>query len=175
MPDALVMLKWGDDTGFKFSIQTAAYQELERAHAWRWAKMDRLNAKPSLQFVGPDSERITMRGAIYPAFAPQNAGLQQLPKLRAIADRGETHALVDGLGRVWGEYAVETIRETQRVFFSDGTPRCVEFEIVFVEDAPKLAPALIPVQTPTFETIKRADIATQVAGLTPAPKPTLKQ
>lgn len=128
--DSYVMLGLGD---FRFGIATAAYEELSRSNAWRWPEFERVGVKPALQFTGPTAEKIEMRGSIYPAFRRQNQGLQQMPALKALADKGEAMSLVDGNGRYWGEYVIETLRETQRTFFSDGTPRRVEFEVCLKE------------------------------------------
>lgn len=118
---------------YRFSVSTAAYQELERQNEWRWQSIDRIGAKPAQQFTGPGATTITMRGAIYPAFARQRRGLDQLPQMRATADTGLPQLLVDGAGRVWGRFCIASIVENQTVFFADGTPRRIDFTIGLVE------------------------------------------
>jgi phage protein U len=114
--------------GFRFSLPTSAYTELERNNAWRWPSQDRIGRAPALQFVGRGEETISMRGTIYPTFIAQRAGLEQLPAMRAAADLGEPLLMVSGSGRVYGLMCITSIREGQKVFFSDGTPRSIEFD-----------------------------------------------
>lgn len=45
MADSFVMMSVGP---FRFSINTAAYDELERSSSWRVASIDRLGARPAL-------------------------------------------------------------------------------------------------------------------------------
>lgn len=117
---------------YRFSISTAAYQELERNNEWRWQAVDRIGTRPAQQYVGPGSETVNMRGIIYPGFIAQRAGLSQLPAMRAAADLGEPLMMVDGAGRVWGLMCITSIREGQKTFFSDGTPRAIDFDISMV-------------------------------------------
>ncbi len=65
---------------FQFSLDRAAYQELRRNVEYRWAQMQRINHRPSLQFVGVGLESIDLRGTIYPHF---RGGLGQIDALRA--------------------------------------------------------------------------------------------
>lgn len=121
--NSTVMMALGD---YRYSLSTAAYQELTHTNAWRWASVDRIGARPAMQFVGPGEESVTMNGCIYPAF---RGGLGQINAMRAEADKGQPLLLVDGTGRVWGKFCITEIRETQKVLFSDGTPRAQEFDI----------------------------------------------
>lgn len=123
MADSFVMMALG---AFRFSLDTAAYQSLERSHSWRWEGIDRIGVRPAQQFVGPGEETVTMSGSIYPAY---RGGLKQLPAMRAEADKGEPLLLVDGTGLSWGQYCITKIDETQTVFFSNGMPRKIDFTI----------------------------------------------
>lgn len=121
--DSFVMMALGS---FRFSLSTAAYQELTRTNSWRWPTVDRIGARPSSQFVGPGDDSVSMNGRIYPHF---KGGLGQIDAMRAVADKGEPQMLVDGAGRVWGKYVITEIRETQGTFFSNGAPRCQDFDL----------------------------------------------
>jgi phage protein U len=127
--DSTTMMALGD---FRFSISTAAYTDLERSNEWRWPSLDRIGVRPARQFTGPGEETVNMRGTIYPGFVAQRRGLDQIPKMRAIADAGEPLMLVDGAGRAWGEFCIVSLREGQRTFYSDGTPRAIDFDISLV-------------------------------------------
>lgn len=120
---SFVMMALGD---FRFGLDTAAYQDLSRTNSWRWPSVERIGARPALQFVGPGEESISMSGQIYPHF---RGGLGQISAMRAEADKGEPLLLVDGTGQVWGKYVITDIREGQKVFFSNGAPRVQDFDI----------------------------------------------
>lgn len=121
--NSFVMMALGD---FRFGLDTAAYQELSRSNSWRWPSVERIGARPALQFVGPGEDTITLNGQIYPHF---RGGLGQLAAMRKEADKGEPLMLVDGRGIVWGKFVITDLRETQGTFFSNGAPRCQEFDL----------------------------------------------
>lgn len=111
---------------YRFSINTAAFQDLERNSSWRWPSIDRVGQRPALQYVGPGDDTITMRGTIFPHF---RSGLGQLSAMRAEAAKGEPLLLIDGTGRNWGKYVITEIREGQKVFFSNGMARSQDFDL----------------------------------------------
>jgi phage protein U len=117
------MMSLGD---FRFSLDTAAYQMLDRSASWRWQAVDRINARPMQQFIGRGEETVTMDGTIYPHF---RGGLGQIAAMEAEADKGTPLLLVDGTGKVWGQHVITRIREGQSVFFSNGMPRRIDFSI----------------------------------------------
>lgn len=123
MAESTVMMSLGD---FRFSLGTAAYQALDRSAAWRWQAVDRINARPMQQFIGRGDETVTMDGTIYPHF---RGGLGQVAAMEAEADKGKPLLMVDGTGKVWGQYVITRIREGQTVFFSNGMPRRIDFTI----------------------------------------------
>ena len=124
---------------FRFSVNTAAYQSLRRAAQYRWPAQERIGRPPARQFVGVGSETITLEGAIYPysgePFLDQvinervGSGPAQLDQLRELAALGEPLLLTDGRGKVWGKWCVESVDETQTVFFANGAPRKIEFNL----------------------------------------------
>jgi phage protein U len=128
MADSFVMMAVGP---YRFSLETAAYQELERSSSWRWASVDRIGARSAQQYVGPGDDTITLHGCIYPHF---RGGLGQVALMREAADMGVAHHVVDGTGRVWGNYVITDVREGQRVFFSNGAPRQQDFDITLKMD-----------------------------------------
>jgi hypothetical protein len=117
---------------FRFSISSAAYQALERQTEYRWAQVERIGRKPAQQFVGEGADTIRLSGTIFPGFIAQRAGLEQLPAMRAQAGLGVPLLLVSGAGRVLGEFCITSVNETQTVFFSDGTPRRIDFDLSLV-------------------------------------------
>jgi len=111
---------------YRFSLPTAAYDDLARTSSWRWPSIDRAGVRPALQYVGPGEDTISMRGVIYPHF---RGGLGQVAMMRAEAALGEPLLLVDGTGRVWGDWCITEVREGLSTFFSDGTPRKIDFDL----------------------------------------------
>lgn len=118
-----VMLALGD---FRFSISTAAYDQLQRSTDYRWSSQDRIGKAPALQFGGPGADTIELPGTIYPHYA---GGLGQIDGMRTEANKGKPLLMVDGLGRVCGYWVIEAVRETQGVLFADGVPRRMEFSL----------------------------------------------
>ena len=123
---ASVMMALGK---YRFSIDSAAYQTLQRSTAWRWPAQERLGRAPALQYLGPGEDKIALSGTIYPQF---RGGLEQMDALREEAGRGEPLLLVDGRGNVLGRWVVERVGETQSAFFADGAPRKIEFTLDLV-------------------------------------------
>ena len=114
---------------YRFSVDTAAYQELLRTTAYRWPSQARLGRRPARQFVGIGDETITLNGVIYPHY---KGGLGQLDALREEAASGQPLQLVTGVGQVLGAWAVERVEETQRFFLADGRPRSLAFALDLV-------------------------------------------
>lgn len=62
---AAIMLALG---GYRFSLPTAPYQELERIANWRWPSQDLLLQFPARQFVGPGDVTIALQGVVMPHY-----------------------------------------------------------------------------------------------------------
>jgi phage protein U len=118
-----VMMQLG---AFQFSLGTAAYQAFTHSSNYRWQGIERFGQIPAQQYTGPGEESITLSGDIYPSFA---GGLNQLNSMRAEAYKGTALTLVDGNGFAWGKWVILSIEEAQEVFFSDGTPRKMNFNL----------------------------------------------
>lgn len=118
-----VMLALGP---YRFSLSSAAYESLRRTTEYRWPTQERFGRRPARQYTGPGDETVEIDGAIYPHYA---GGLGQLERMREIAAQGEPHRLTDGRGKIWGQFCIERIEETQTVLFADGTPRKIEFRL----------------------------------------------
>ncbi len=110
---------------FVFSLQTLAYQELQRQTNWRHASNSRIGARPASQFLGVGEETITLPGFIVPEYGDPYA----LDEITAMADTGAAHALVDGLGRVYGQWVITDKSETGTLFDRNGQPKRIEFSI----------------------------------------------
>lgn len=118
-----MMLALGD---YRFSVGTAAWEQLSRTDNWRWASLERLERKPAMQYVGEGSVTVELSGRIYPHY---KGGLGQLTAMRAEAAKGKPLLLNDGLGNVWGKFCILKVSEDQSLPFSKGVPRRIEFRI----------------------------------------------
>ncbi|KTF40686.1 phage tail protein [Xanthomonas translucens] len=111
---------------FVFSLSTLAYQELQRQQSWRFGASERMGARAALQYLGEGEDTIDLSGVL----APELTGSRDsLDTLRELARDGQALPLVDGAGVVHGNFVLTGLRETHSVFFSDGTPRRIEFAI----------------------------------------------
>ena len=128
---ASTLLALGD---YRFSVDTAAYQELARVTEYRWPSQARLGRRPARQFLGVGEDTATLRGVVYPH---HRGGLGQLDAMRGEAARGTPLRLVAGDGRVLDRWVITRVEETQSEHWSDGTPRRQDFVLelaVYGED-----------------------------------------
>lgn len=111
---------------YRFALATAAYQRFSRSAEQRWSAQPRAGRRPALQYLGAGEERISLSGVIHPHF---KGGLRQVAFMRAEAATGLPLMMVDGLGRIWGRWAIQSVTEEQGVFFADGAPREIHFSL----------------------------------------------
>lgn len=111
---------------FIFSLETLAYQELQRQTEWRHSTTSRIGTNPARQFLGRGEDSITLPGVLLPALAGTPLSLDAL---RVMADTGKAWPLIEGTGRILGVWVIESMNETRTLFFSDGAARRVEFTI----------------------------------------------
>ena len=118
---------------FAFSIPTLAHDELQRRSDWKHARTGRVGARDASQYVGPGDDKVSINGT---AFAELSDGRASLDQLRDMANTGDAWPLLDGAGRVYGAFVIESIDERQKVFLPDGTPRRIDFgiDLALVED-----------------------------------------
>lgn len=124
--DVMLALRDGVDV-YTFGVSTAAYSSMRRSTRWRWSAQARTGRSPAVQFVGRGEDSITLEGVIYPQF---KGGLNQLPRMRAEADKGRPFLMADSLGRVdYGYWCITQIDDAQEYLYKDGTPRKTTFQL----------------------------------------------
>ena len=111
---------------FVFSLSTLAYQELQRQTEWRHPSSSRVGAAPARQFIGRGDDSITLPGIIFPELAGTTLSLDAL---RLMANPGKAWPMIEGTGRIYGLWVIESLSETKTVFFRDGTARRIEFTL----------------------------------------------
>jgi phage protein U len=114
---------------YTFSINTAAYQSLNRTTEYRWKAVPRFGQDDSRQFTGPGDDKATLEGVVYPMY---RGGGGQVNKLRALATLGQPQVLVDGMGNVYGRWVIERVTEKQTEFAALGQPKKQEFSVELV-------------------------------------------
>ncbi|MCW7552605.1 phage tail protein [Endozoicomonas gorgoniicola] len=122
-----IMLALG---GYRFGINTAAHKTLQRSSRYRWQSQARTGRKPAFQYLGPDSDSITLDGEILPHF---KGGLGQVNRMREQAGKGEPLILTDSDGNVWGKWCIASIEETWSDLMADGKPRRISFRLTLQE------------------------------------------
>lgn len=111
---------------FMFSTGTAAPWQINRSASYSWPSQDRVGARPLLQWTGRGSERIEIDGVIFPEY---RGGLRQVQAMRELAGLGKRWLLVDGLGVVYGLFAITQVEETGAFFDRHGAPRRIQFRL----------------------------------------------
>ncbi|MFZ5548065.1 MAG: phage tail protein [Pseudomonadota bacterium] len=112
---------------FTFSLETLAYQQLERAAEWRHPSNSLVGAAPASQFTGPGDDTTTLNGTLHPAF---KGDPQSLDLLREMANSGKAWPLVSGTGRVYGAYVITSLREAETNHLANGTPTRIDFTLM---------------------------------------------
>lgn len=111
-----------------FNLDTAAFNELRRQTAYRWASQERLTRRSARQAVGIGDEKLTLKGAIFPLF---KGGIRQLDSLRSIGGQLIPLSLTTGYGDVLGTWCLENIEEEQSHLLQGGVPRKQAFTLEF--------------------------------------------
>lgn len=121
---------------FQFDLPNGVPQTLDRTAEYRWESQDRLLRDPAVQFLGPGQQQITLDGELFPGFSGRQSTIETL---RELATQGQPQMLTDGLGRVYGKWAIRSLREGLSTFAPGGGARQISFSIGlvrYVEDDP---------------------------------------
>lgn len=111
---------------FKFSMPTAAYQQLTRSTSYRWARQECIGTNDALQFTGLGPDTIELTGVIFTTFS---GSIGSPDRMRLQASLGVPLPLITGRGGVLGLWVVEEVKETQGTFVEGGAPIKQEFTL----------------------------------------------
>jgi phage protein U len=111
---------------FVFGLPTLAYQELQRQTEWRHPSTSRIGARPARQYIGPGEDSITLPGLLVPELTGETLSLDAL---RIMADTGKAWPLIEGTGKIYGLWIIDSLQETRTLFFADGASRRIEFTL----------------------------------------------
>lgn len=111
---------------YRFSIYSAAYQTFARSSEYRWEELKRIGKESAMQFLGNDTDTITLEGTIYPQY---RGGIGQIEHMRSEAGQGIPLMLISGNGTAFGRWCIVSVTEHQETFLKDGSPRKLTFSI----------------------------------------------
>lgn len=111
---------------FVFGLDTAAYQELQRQTSWKHPSHARVGTRDARQFTGVGEDSVTLSGWIAPELT--GTGLS-VDILRAMGDTGKAWILVEGTGRIYGTYVIESLSEGKTIFKKNGEAQRIEFSL----------------------------------------------
>jgi phage protein U len=111
---------------FVFGMDTAAYHAFNRKMAWRHEESQRFMARAASQYAGPGDDAITIGGRLAPEIAGTYGAMDRLIEM---ADTGDSWPLMDGLGRVLGNYRITALDQTHHDILAGGIPRSIDFSI----------------------------------------------
>jgi phage protein U len=121
---------------FVFMRQTLPFQGMQREAEYRWPSNSRVGKRDAFQFLGVGEEKITLNGTLYPEIT---GGTLTLTALRLMAEQGKAWPLIAGTGMIYGMYVINSINETGAEFFSDGSPRKIDFTLALTRVDESLA------------------------------------
>ncbi|WP_130831092.1 phage tail protein [[Erwinia] mediterraneensis] len=111
---------------FVFMLKTIPYQELQYQRNWRFPTNSRVGLRPSVQFLGPDNDTLTLSGVLLPEVT---GGRLSLFALEQMAELGKAWPLIEGSGTIYGMFVIESLHQTKAEFFSNGICRRIEFTL----------------------------------------------
>ncbi len=111
---------------FVFMRQTMPYQNMNRNIDYRWPTNSRIGLRPAAQFLGVDSEKITLSGVLLPELT---GGKLSLLALELMAAQGKAWSLIEGTGTIYGMFVIESLNQTRTLLFADGSARRIEFTL----------------------------------------------
>ncbi|HEL4234489.1 TPA: phage tail protein [Stenotrophomonas maltophilia] len=121
--NAPVLLMLG---GFKFSLNTAVFQEIQQSNEFRWQAQERVGQLAALQYTGPGQATMTLPGVLNHEFRGKG---NQMSELRRLAAQGKPQRLLTGRGGNLGLWVIDKIEATSKHFTPDGDIRQQTFTL----------------------------------------------
>ncbi len=135
---------------FKFYIDSAIYDKLQRSTQYHWASHDTLNhplkkhlglGGATLHYMGPGKDSLQLSGFIYTLLSEYQPNLsntsaplklKQMSMLRAMASLGIPLPLINisgSTGLPLGFWILEDVQQTDIEFIFGGVPRKIDFQL----------------------------------------------
>ncbi|EIJ72163.1 phage tail protein [Pasteurella bettyae] len=111
---------------FPFMQRTIPYQSISRDTTWRQPTNAVVGAMPKTQFIGKESDNITINCQLRPEIT---GGSLSIDALRLMANSGGAYPFIDGNFMILGFFVIENIHEEKSELFADGTARSIDFSM----------------------------------------------
>ncbi|KAA5843936.1 phage tail protein [Pseudomonas chlororaphis] len=105
-----------------------AYSSLVRKSGGGWVSLEILTSKPKSSQTGQGLQGLTISGKSMRAIA-----MTRLDELRALQALRVPLPLVDGIGRNWGLWRIDSVSENQSCVIDDGTAMVNDWVIELTE------------------------------------------
>ncbi|MGN7738858.1 phage tail protein [Pseudomonas sp. 22526] len=105
-----------------------AYSSLVRKSGGGWVSLEILTSKPKSSQTGQGLQGLTITGKSMRAIA-----MTRLDELRALQALRVPLPLVDGIGRNWGLWRIDSVSESQSYVIDDGTAMVNDWVIELTE------------------------------------------
>jgi phage protein U len=105
-----------------------AYSSLVRKSGGGWVSLEILTSKPKSSQTGQGLQGLTISGKSMRAIA-----MTRLDELRALQALRVPLPLVDGIGRNWGLWRIDSVSESQSYVIDDGTAMVNDWVIELTE------------------------------------------
>lgn len=102
-----------------FTAMGFGYQEIDRELSTPWASNDVVDRMEALQWMGPTSDEVNIRGVLFPL---EFGGMGTLDGLRSAALAGKPLMFASLAGRIYGRHALVRVGEERSHHIAAGTP-----------------------------------------------------
>ncbi|MGE8069551.1 phage tail protein [Pseudomonas sp. NPDC089569] len=101
-----------------------AYSSIVRTSDGGWVDLDIVTGKPKSSQTGQKAQTWKITGKSMYA-----AAMERLEELRSLQAERKPVPLVDGIGRNWGLWRINSVTETQSVVLDDGTAMVIDWVV----------------------------------------------
>lgn len=108
---------------FIFSLSTVAYHDMQRKLDYKHPTSSRVGLRDAAQFAGVGDECISLNALVSHEFG----SYKSLAELEEMAAKGEAYVLVEGTGRVYGQFVITSLTQSKSIFFADGLAKRIDF------------------------------------------------
>ncbi|MFT0892750.1 phage tail protein [Pseudochelatococcus sp. G4_1912] len=105
---------------YAFEAHGFGYTDITRSLTTSWSSVDVVDRMEVLQWTGPKSEAVSIKGVLFPA---EFGGEDSLEGIRSAAQKGEPLMLVSLDGGVFGQFVIEAVNEERAFIDPRGMPR----------------------------------------------------
>lgn len=110
---------------FVFGLSSGfPYERLSRKTTGGWVDLDIISSKPLSHNTGQGLESLRLSGK-----GGWAAVMAKVDELRAMADARAPYTLVDGVGRVWGRWRIDSVTEDHERVIDDGTATSLSWSL----------------------------------------------